>query len=79
MREVMLTTKDNPYSPSTEFDRWLEYDLQKGYNTCGLLARISHTSDALSDQDNMEDIEAAIDEIIFYDPLDLYRKHVVES
>ena len=42
--EYMLTTIDNPYSPFTQFDEWLEFDTLKGYNTCGYLARVAKTS-----------------------------------
>ena len=41
MREVMLTTVDNPFDPFDNFDEWYKIDMQFGYNTCGLLARIA--------------------------------------
>lgn len=72
MREVMLTTIDNPYDPFEDLDKWDDYDRRKGYYTAGLLARIAKTSDELSDQDNVEEIERAIDEII--DTLDPYNQ-----
>lgn len=74
MKEVYLTTKDNPYSPVDEFDRWFLYDVERGYNSCGYLARIARTSEAMSDEENAREIERAIDEIIKYDFLDIYRK-----
>ena len=58
-----LTTTDNPFDPVTEFDKWLEFDNAKGYNTCGYLARIAHTSSELSDKDNAAIINEAIDAI----------------
>ena len=58
-----LTTTDNPYDPITQFDRWLSYDNEKGYNTCGYLARIAKTSNEFSSEDNDQIIEQAIDEI----------------
>ena len=69
-----LTTTDNPYNPLTHFDQWLEFDEEKGYNSCGYLARIAKTSESFSDQENEEEIERAIDEIVFYDPFNIYRK-----
>ena len=39
--DYMLTTVDNPFNPFTEFDSWLAYDEQSGYNTNGLLARLT--------------------------------------
>lgn len=74
MREVMLNTIDNPYDPFEDFDSWYEYDIRKGYYSCGLLARIAKTSDDLSDLDNLEEIERAIDEIIELDPFKIYKK-----
>ena len=52
MTAVMLTTKDNPFDPFTDFDSWFMYDSEKGYNTCGLIDRIARTSNALSDAEN---------------------------
>ena len=52
MTKTMLTTKDNPFDPFDQFDSWFMYDTQNGYNTCGLIARIAHTSNALSDAEN---------------------------
>lgn len=61
--EYVLTTTDNPYDPVTQFDRWLNYDNEKGYNTCGYLARIARTSSEFSEEDNASIIAKAIDEI----------------
>lgn len=72
----MLTTIDNPYDPFDQFDSWYEFDTEKGYNTCDYLGRIARTSDNLSDKENDEEIERAIDEIVRYDFLDLYVKVV---
>jgi len=62
--EYALTTIDNPYNPFTEFEQWLYFDISKGYNTCGLLARIARTSHELSDEDQDLAIQTAIDEIV---------------
>lgn len=71
---AMLSTVDNPYSPLTEFDKWLAYDNYHGYNTCGLLARLSMTSRELSDDNVSYDIEQAIDEFVANDPLHFFIK-----
>ena len=73
-REVMLTTFDNPYSPFDQFTLWHLFDKERGYNTCELLARIAHTSDDLTDQENNAEIDRAIDEIIKYDVMDIYKR-----
>ena len=74
MAQVMLTTIDNPYDPFEEFDQWYSYDMDAGYNTCAYLARVSFTSDSLSDKENEQEIERAIDEIIKYDFMNIYIK-----
>ena len=64
MSTVYLTTTDNPYNPFSEYDAWYQYDIQKGYYTCGLLSRIAHTSIELSEKDYEIEIEKAIDSIV---------------
>ena len=78
MRIVMLTTKDNPYDPFTQFEEWFLFDVHHGYNSCAYLDRIAKTSDALSDEENDKIIEDAIDEIVKFDPFDIYEKRVKE-
>lgn len=67
MAKVMLSTFDNPFDPFVQFDSWLRYDLDKGYNSCELLGRIARTSDQLTDEENDEEVERAIDQIVRYD------------
>jgi len=50
------------------------FDLDKGYNSCSYLDRVSHTSDQLSEEENDREIERAIDEIIKYDFMNIYKK-----
>jgi hypothetical protein len=69
-----LTTKDNPFDPFTQFNEWYNFDIDKGYNSCGYLDRIANTSDQLSDEENAREIERAIDEIIKYDFMNNYKK-----
>lgn len=59
-----LTTVDNPFDPFKQWEQWLEWDRDAGYNTPSYLARVVVTSDELSDADQDEAIESAIDEII---------------
>lgn len=72
---VFVTTIDNPFDPDTEFDKWYQFDVQKGYNTCGLLARLCHDSEYLSDYENQTERSAAIDTICKWFPL-THRKIV---
>lgn len=71
---AMLTTVDNPYDPFTQFQQWFLFDMEKGYNSCGLLARIAKTSDSLTDEENENEVDRAIDEIIQYDFQNIFRK-----
>lgn len=50
----LLTTVDNPYSPFDDFTRWYSEDLRLGYNTCGLIARLSNASDDFNDDEEFE-------------------------
>ena len=72
--KVALTTIDNPFNPFEEFDSWFLFDEEKGYHSCAYLGRIARTSDELSDEENEIEIERAIDEIIKYDFLNIYKK-----
>ena len=74
MSKCALTTVDNPFNPFDDFDSWFRFDCDKGYNSCAYLDRIAHTSDQLSDEENSKEIERAIDEIIKYDFMNVYRK-----
>lgn len=64
MAEHLLTTTDNPYNPFTEWDEWLAYDTQVGHHTLALLARITVTSDDLSELDQSQAIDTAMEEIV---------------
>lgn len=74
MVKTMITTIDNPYDPFDNFNLWFIYDVEKGYNTCSYLSRIAKTSDALSEEQNDQIVEDAIDEIIKFDFLNIYKK-----
>lgn len=69
-----LTTVDNPYNPFEQFTSWFLFDEEKGYHSSAYLGRIARTSDQLSDEENNQEIERAIDEIIKYDFTNTYRK-----
>ena len=70
----MLTTFDNPFDPFEQFTSWFMFDVEKGYNTCGKLARIAELSDDLSQVEVNNELERAIDEIIKHDPFNIYKK-----
>lgn len=68
-----LTTVDNPYDPFKDFDKWFLFDIVNGYNSCAYLARIATTSDQLTEEENLKEIDRAIDEIVLLNPT-LYKK-----
>jgi len=63
-QEYMLTTVDNPFSPFTQFDEWLVWDHNAGYDTPALLDRIANQSDEMSEADQAQAIDLAMDEIV---------------
>ena len=76
--EFMLTTFDNPFDPFEQFTSWFLFDVEKGYYTCNYLDRIinqrGEMSDDLSQREKDAVIERAIDDIILYNPLNIYKK-----
>ena len=77
--ESMLTTVDNPYDPFTQFDEWYAYDERAGHHTTSLLARITKLSHELSEADQSQAIEDAIDEIVRENVSGMHRKVTAES
>lgn len=74
MKVSMLTTVDNPYDPFDEFEQWFLYDVHNGYNSCGILDRVSNVNDAMTEKEIDTEIERAIDAIIKYDFMNVYKK-----
>ena len=72
--ETMLTTFDNPFDPFEDFTSWWMFDIEKGYNTCSYVDRIAHVTDDMTQKEVNEEIERAIDEIIQFNPLNIYKK-----
>lgn len=74
MSNAMLTTTDNPFNPHTHFKEWFQFDVGHGYNTLQYQARLTFSSPYLSEADQNEAIDAAIDEIIEENILGIYEK-----
>lgn len=77
--EVMLTTIDNPYNPFEQFDLWLLFDKEKGYNTCEYLARVVNLTNDMSEKEIEVATDKAIDDIIVNDPFGIYKKVTSED
>jgi hypothetical protein len=70
----MLTTVDNPFDPSTQFDDWYDFDTRLGYNTVNLLSRFTLDSEELNDELRSLAIQNAIDEVVRLNPTGMHRK-----
>lgn len=74
-----LTTVDNPFNPDTQFDLWLDFDIRNGYYSCAYLDRVARISPAMSEVEKEQEIERAVDEIIFNDFRNIYTKIYVDK
>jgi hypothetical protein len=80
-KEIMLSTTNNPFNPFTEFNSWFNFDLKNKTDCCGMIGRIAQCSNALSDELNDVEIEAAIDSIVESMPtiyVKLYKENADE-
>ena len=78
-RQVHITTIDNPFDPFEDFVSWYMFDVEQGYYSCNKIGRLVKTTDEMSEIEENEEIERAIDRLIEIDPLDIYRKLVRET
>lgn len=74
LKATWVTTEDNPYDYFEDFDKWYQYDVSHGYDTCGYIARLAHTSSELPPAYNASEIERCVDEIIKFNLLGNYVK-----
>lgn len=72
--EVAVTTFDNPYDPFDQFEEWLLFDAEKGYNTPGELDRLTHITDDMTQKEELQEIERGIDRMIELDFMNIYKK-----
>ena len=73
-RTFSITTIDNPFNPFDDFENWFLFDCEKNYYTLNKLARISKVDDSMTEKEESEEIERAIERLIEIDPLDIYIK-----
>lgn len=79
IKEVTVTTIDNPFNPFDNFDAWFQFDVEKGYYTSSKLARLTHLTDDMTEKEENEEVERAVNRLIEIDPLDIYIKVTRES
>ena len=70
----MLSTIDNPFNPFEDYSSWLMFDKEKGYDSAERLKKKKKITDDMTQKEENEEIERAIDEIIRYDILNVYIK-----
>ena len=78
MRQVNITTIDNPFNPFDDFNSWFMFDIEKGYYTSSTIARLANITDDMTEKEETDEIERAIDRLIEIDPLNIYIKVVRE-
>jgi hypothetical protein len=71
-RVWLLTTIDNPFNPHTEWLQWYAEDIRLGHDTCGLVGRLSGSSNHIDDESDY----ATMTQIIEYN---FSGKHVMVS
>ena len=70
----MLTTIDNPYDPWLEYEAWLTFDRQHGYNTNELLALNCLLTNDLNEEQQDLEIQQAMNTIV---QSDLFPFHII--
>ena len=78
-RQINITTIDNPFDPFDDFTSWFMFDTEKGYYTSSKVARLTNLRDDMTEKEETEEVERAIDRLIEIDPLDIYKKLIREA
>lgn len=78
MKICALTTKDNKWDYFKQPDEWASYDAITGYRATSMMGRFAHTSSDISYEENAREVERAIDDIIKYDVVGVFKKVFIE-
>ena len=70
----MLSTIDNPFNPFEDYSSWLMFDKEKGYDSAERLMRIAKLTDDMTQKEENEETERAIDQIVKDEMLNVYVK-----
>ena len=60
-QQLMLTTSDNPFNPHDNYEQWLYFGTQQGYNTQSYIARV-YRAKLTNPDDEVEEIEELLNE-----------------
>ena len=74
--ETWVTTIDNPFDPFLDRENWKRFDEDHGYFTTELIARVAMPSDELDDDAYNGVVEEAVDEIVRFNVLGIYKKAI---
>lgn len=77
--EKWLTTLDNPFDYWDDHDNWQRYDEDHGYHTIPLIARVAYLSSEMSELEQNEAINEAVEQIYKVNPTGNYRIITKES
>lgn len=72
--EYMLTTVDNPWNPFTDPDKWLQYDISHGYNTCNYLAKVVRVAEDWPEELVESEYNKGLRTILAEDPSHMYAR-----
>lgn len=72
--DCMISTKDNPFDPFDDFEAWLMFDKEKGYNSSERVARLAHFTEDMTEEESDKEFERAMDRLIEIDPFDIFIK-----
>lgn len=66
VKDIMLSTSDNPFNPFTQFEQWFAFDVAHGYNTCQYLANVCDYTDSFGEKEEALSINEAIEEALYF-------------
>lgn len=64
VKEFLITTIDNPYNPFSEYEDWLRFDEENGYNTQNYVARVLQVKDLDDSLSEDEKLDIALESIL---------------
>lgn len=73
-KQFALTTFDNPFNPFDDFNQWLSFDKDHGYDSSEKVMRLANLTDDMTDIEENLEIERVIDRLIALDFQNIYKK-----